>query len=172
MYRALLRVLRAMGGAAGARLHVVDFGSGAGNATLALAWLLRERCRFTLLDMKPRAVALAKQRAAAVPALAGLVEAEVAAAALPQPCTPLRQDRSRLFCAGRSGGSRTLRSPSTWRWRCTPAGWSRTTPSSRPSAPVPPSCWRYPGSTPAPRRPALPDSYFGDLARRRILGLR
>lgn len=40
----------------GKLLHVVDFGSGAGNATLAVAWLLKDRCRFTLLDMKPTAV--------------------------------------------------------------------------------------------------------------------
>lgn len=54
----------------GSKVHrVVDFGSGSGNATLAIAWLLRDRCSFVLLDMKPVAVQLAETRVAAVPGL-------------------------------------------------------------------------------------------------------
>lgn len=41
--------------------HVVDFGCGSGNSSLALAALL-PACHFTLLDEKPVAIALAKQR--------------------------------------------------------------------------------------------------------------
>jgi SAM-dependent methyltransferase len=56
-------------------LRVVDFGSGSGNATLAVAWLLRERCHFVLLDMKPVAVQLAEQRVSLVSGLSETVSA-------------------------------------------------------------------------------------------------
>eukprot|EP01047_Picozoa_sp_COSAG01_P047169 COSAG01_NODE_4482_length_4984_cov_4.097851_1_plen_571_part_00 len=56
-------------------LRVVDFGSGAGNATLAVAWLLRSRCRFVLLDMKPVATELATRRIAQVEGLSQTVSA-------------------------------------------------------------------------------------------------
>ena len=63
-------------GASGSKLlRVVDFGSGSGNATLAIAWLLRTRCSFVLLDMKPVAVQLAETRVAAVPGLEKTVQA-------------------------------------------------------------------------------------------------
>ena len=54
---------------------MVDFGSGAGNATLAIAWLLRARCSFVLLDMKPVAVELATERIAGVPGLSDTASA-------------------------------------------------------------------------------------------------
>ena len=54
---------------------MVDFGSGAGNATLAIAWLLRTRCSFVLLDMKPVAVELATERIAGVPGLSDTASA-------------------------------------------------------------------------------------------------
>jgi hypothetical protein len=62
-------------GAGSKLLRVVDFGSGSGNATLAIAWLLRTRCSFVLLDMKPVAVQLAETRVAAVPGLEKTVQA-------------------------------------------------------------------------------------------------
>ena len=65
----------ASGGARSKLLRVVDFGSGSGNATLAIAWLLRTRCSFVLLDMKPVAVQLAETRVAAVPGLEKTVQA-------------------------------------------------------------------------------------------------
>jgi hypothetical protein len=62
-------------GRGGQLLHVVDFGSGAGNATLAVAWLLRSQCRFVLLDMKPVATELATRRIAQVEGLSQTVSA-------------------------------------------------------------------------------------------------
>jgi hypothetical protein len=55
------------------RLRVVDFGSGSGNASLTVAWLLRKRCSFVLLDMKPVASNLASGRVNQVPGLAASV---------------------------------------------------------------------------------------------------
>jgi len=66
-----------------APLRIVDFGSGSGNATLAIAWALHQRglrCTWLLLDAKERAVALAAERVAAaglelvVEARAGKIE--------------------------------------------------------------------------------------------------
>lgn len=54
------------------RLHLVDFGCGSGNLLLPLAALLRH-CRFTGVDMKPAALKLLQQRAAA----AGLTNVSV-----------------------------------------------------------------------------------------------
>ena len=74
VYCALLSLIKSMAKRQGL-LRVVDFGSGSGNATLAVAWLLRDRCSFVLLDMKPVAVKLAESRVAAVPGLSGTVSA-------------------------------------------------------------------------------------------------
>lgn len=60
-----------------ARLRVVDFGSGAGNATLAVAWLLRTRCSFVLVDMKPVASELVNQRVAKVEGLSKVVSSTI-----------------------------------------------------------------------------------------------
>ena len=55
------------------RLRVVDFGSGSDNASLAVAWLLRKRCSFVLIDMKPVSANLASSRVDQVPGLATTV---------------------------------------------------------------------------------------------------
>jgi len=43
-------------------LHIVDFGAGSGNSCLVFSWLLRDTCRFTLVDANSTAVAIGKQR--------------------------------------------------------------------------------------------------------------
>lgn len=60
------------------QLHIVDFGCGTGNLLLPLAALL-PYCRFTGVDMKPAALQLLQQRAAAaglanVSVFAGMIE--------------------------------------------------------------------------------------------------
>ena len=82
VYCALLSIVNALAGrrsqdgpGRNKLIRVVDFGSGSGNATLAIAWLLRTRCSFVLLDMKPVAVQLAETRVAAVPGLGETVAA-------------------------------------------------------------------------------------------------
>ena len=76
VYSAMWPIVAALHKREARRVNIVDFGSGSGNATLAIAWLLREISQWVLIDAKPQAIELANKRVALAD-LTGIVETRV-----------------------------------------------------------------------------------------------